>query len=36
VTPHEYITAIITEQGVLYPPFEESLRQLVGTPTPET
>ncbi len=28
VTPHAYITAIITEQGVIYPPFEGGLRQL--------
>lgn len=25
VTPHELITAIITEKGIAYPPFEESL-----------
>ncbi len=29
VTPAEYITAIITEMGVAYPPFTESLRALV-------
>lgn len=29
VTPAEYITAIITEQGIAYPPFEESLREMV-------
>jgi methylthioribose-1-phosphate isomerase len=28
VTPAEYITAIITEKGVAYPPFEDSLAQL--------
>jgi methylthioribose-1-phosphate isomerase len=27
VTPHRYLTAIITEEGVCYPPFTESLRQ---------
>lgn len=27
VTPHELITAIITEKGIAYPPFEESLKQ---------
>ena len=27
VTPHELITAIITEKGIAYPPFEDSLRQ---------
>jgi methylthioribose-1-phosphate isomerase len=26
VTPHELITALITEQGVIYPPFDENLR----------
>jgi methylthioribose-1-phosphate isomerase len=25
VTPAEYVTAIITEHGILRPPFEESL-----------
>ena len=28
VTPHRYLTAIITEHGVVAPPFEEGLRQL--------
>jgi methylthioribose-1-phosphate isomerase len=28
VTPNELITAIITEQGVWYPPFDSGLRQL--------
>lgn len=28
VTPHDYITAIITERGVIYPPFELNLRAL--------
>jgi methylthioribose-1-phosphate isomerase len=27
VTPHELVTAIITERGVIYPPFEEGLRR---------
>jgi methylthioribose-1-phosphate isomerase len=27
ITPAEYVTAIITERGVLRPPYEESLRQ---------
>ena len=27
VTPHRYLTAIITEEGVCYPPFDESLRR---------
>jgi len=30
VTPAEAITAIITERGVVYPPFEENLRALMG------
>ena len=30
VTPSKYITAIITEKGVVYPPFEESLVKLMG------
>lgn len=29
VTPARYITAIITEEGVAYPPYEESLRKMV-------
>ena len=29
VTPHNLVTAIITEQGVVEPPFEANLRQLV-------
>ncbi len=29
VTPAEYITGIITEQGIAYPPFERSLREMV-------
>ncbi len=28
VTPHEYVTAIITEKGVAWPPYEASLRAL--------
>ena len=30
VTPARYVTAIITEQGVAYPPFEESLKSMAG------
>jgi len=30
VTPAEAITAIITERGVVYPPFAENLRALMG------
>ena len=29
VTPHEFITAIITEKGICYPPFNESLRDIL-------
>ena len=38
VTPARYVTAIITERGVAYPPFEESLKRLAGVlgrPFPE-
>jgi methylthioribose-1-phosphate isomerase len=27
VTPHRYVTGIITEEGIVYPPFEEGLRR---------
>ena len=30
VTPHRYLTGIITEKGVLYPPFAEGLRRALG------
>ena len=30
VTPAELITAIVTEAGVVYPPFEAGLREMVG------
>jgi methylthioribose-1-phosphate isomerase len=29
ITPHELITAIITERGVIYPPFEEGLQRAL-------
>jgi methylthioribose-1-phosphate isomerase len=29
VTPHRYITGIVTENGVVYPPFEVNLRKAV-------
>jgi len=29
ITPHRYLTAIVTEEGVCYPPFSESLRVAV-------
>ena len=31
VTPHRYVMGIITEKGVAYPPFVESLRALAGS-----
>ena len=30
VTPHELLTGIITEKGVIYPPFQENLARLFG------
>ena len=30
VTPSKHINAIITEKGVVYPPFEENLKKLMG------
>jgi methylthioribose-1-phosphate isomerase len=30
VTPHQYVTGIVTENGIAYPPFELSLRLMVG------
>jgi methylthioribose-1-phosphate isomerase len=32
VTPHRFVTAIITERGVAVPPYRTNLRQLRGTP----
>jgi methylthioribose-1-phosphate isomerase len=32
VTPHRYITGIITERGICHPPYLESLRRLVQQP----
>jgi methylthioribose-1-phosphate isomerase len=29
VTPHRYVTGIVTENGIAYPPFELSLRRVV-------
>ncbi|PJF21080.1 MAG: S-methyl-5-thioribose-1-phosphate isomerase [Phototrophicales bacterium] len=29
VTPHRYLTGIVTENGIAYPPFDESLRAIV-------
>ncbi|MCD4784549.1 MAG: S-methyl-5-thioribose-1-phosphate isomerase [Candidatus Eremiobacteraeota bacterium] len=30
VTPHNLVTAIITEKGVLYPPFDKALEEMMG------
>ena len=30
VTPHRLVTAIVTENGVVYPPFTENLKKVVG------
>jgi methylthioribose-1-phosphate isomerase len=30
VTPNENITAIITERGVIYPPFKQSIKNMIG------
>ncbi|HHN94190.1 MAG TPA: S-methyl-5-thioribose-1-phosphate isomerase [Anaerolineae bacterium] len=30
VTPHRYVTGIVTERGVVYPPFAAGLRRVVG------
>jgi methylthioribose-1-phosphate isomerase len=29
ITPHELITAIVTERGIVYPPYEENLRRTL-------
>jgi len=34
VTPNKYITAIITEKGVIYPPFRENIIKLKQQQTP--
>lgn len=31
VTPAKYVTAIITEKGVVYPPFEENIAKIMGS-----
>jgi methylthioribose-1-phosphate isomerase len=33
VTPHQYVTAIITERGVLRPPYADALREMSQMPT---
>ena len=32
VTPNRYITALVTEKGVVYPPFKENLLRTIDTP----
>jgi methylthioribose-1-phosphate isomerase len=34
VTPHELVTAIITEEGVLEPPYEESIARVINATAP--
>ncbi len=29
ITPHRYVTAIVTEKGLVYPPFKQNLRKAV-------
>jgi methylthioribose-1-phosphate isomerase len=29
VTPHQYITALVTERGIVYPPFVEGLKKIM-------
>ena len=38
ITPHELVTAIITEAGVIHPPYEGGLRRSVsaGAPAPRS
>ena len=36
VTPAKYITAIVTEKGVVYPPFEANLAELMGKENPSS
>ncbi len=31
ITPHRYLTGIITEEGIVYPPFKEGLRRVKET-----
>jgi methylthioribose-1-phosphate isomerase len=30
VTDHKYITAVITEKGIVYPPYDENLKKIMG------
>ncbi|MCI0395126.1 MAG: S-methyl-5-thioribose-1-phosphate isomerase [Chloroflexi bacterium] len=36
VTPHRYVTGIVTEAGIVYPPFEKNLRAAVEKAQKET
>ncbi len=36
VTPSHLITAIITEKGIIYPPYEQNVRAVLETPQQET
>ena len=36
VTPHRYITGIITEKGIFEPPYSESLKRAIRRPPPES
>ncbi len=31
VTPHKYVTGIVTENGITHPPFEISLKKVVSS-----
>ena len=30
VTPHNLVTAIVTDKGIIYPPYDENLRKVLG------
>jgi methylthioribose-1-phosphate isomerase len=30
ITPHRYVNAIVTEKGIIKPPFEKRLKQILG------
>jgi translation initiation factor eIF-2B subunit alpha len=30
VTPPKYVSALITEMGIIYPPFEKNVRKILG------
>lgn len=32
VTPHKYLTGIVTERGIVYPPFQENLLRIMDAP----